>query len=697
MASSSSAFLGFTLHYTGAKFGPNGATLPLSDGKNKTQTKTENLGKIFGNIGALVIRKGISIQQITALIGQIARKNYESSPVERAAKGADQADLFEPGINSTLTCMATAKLEKAAHQTFGKTKVMNERAQPLVHVNKGTLHGELDLWGRMHAAVWHTGINLGPTLSNQGFVYVCCPPGISEEENKKLNEAMAAGKFTVEGNEVVVDGKRLQTCQPKQFYNDKKMVEVKSNGTFQKHGLMINGGPLGWMIHNNNPKIVPQDMVEDLVRTMKIAQGGFYELTKEQQDLVTGGRLKNKNGLGLFEQNQTFNAMFEICGYLEREYGFEPEKLFGHSLTIASKRVTDFFTKHENVDDFLTGPILSEMVQSLRVSGPNSTRKALPLRFTNPFIVTLNNSRAIAHAFDANYNGMPLFRLEALVTDDRYKDILVEGQLALPSLSYGKHAAAILSMAILVSEQMLLEQIFREAFVTGGKEGIADVLRQVLGDKENITELASKIAELIGGINEKDPILGLQFDYCDEIVSTLRSALGTNLLIDLVQKLEQDGILTDEALEQFYKEHGKYEVHEAISHLRSLGQLIQDNPGTTAIKEGSTGINGGLNPLIKKMFPEGVAVDYFQVPGVTREDLNKKAGEAATTTTTVAPVASPTSGTLAANNREGILSHSLNALGGLALGAIETMAANAPLIASVALTSMIPSADTPSL
>ena len=207
-SSSSSASSGFTLHYTGAKIGPNGVTVPPTDGENKTQTKTENFGKTFGNIGALVIRKGISIQQITALIGQIARKNYQSSPVENEAKGADQADLFEPDINSTLTCMATAKLEKAAHETFGKTKVMNERAQPIVHVNKGTLHGELDLWGRMHAAVWHTGINLGTTLKNQGFVYVCCPPDITEKEYNDLNAAMAGGKFKVEGEgkdkEVVV-------------------------------------------------------------------------------------------------------------------------------------------------------------------------------------------------------------------------------------------------------------------------------------------------------------------------------------------------------------------------------------------------------------------------------------------------------------------------------------------------------------
>ncbi len=687
---------GFTLHYDGAKFGPNTPTIPSFEGERKAETATEKLAQMFSNIGALVIRYQIGQGQRAGVIQQISRQNYESNPIQKPANGADQTDLFETEFNLTPACAATRRLEKAAHRTLGKNKILNERGQPLVHTNKGKLSGEQDLWGKMHATVWHTGIDLAGQLSKQGFLYICCPVGMGREDYDLINQEMSAGKFKVDGNEIVVAGRRFQTYDPKQFYVNRNSVHLDPElvGTFQENGLLVDAGkgkaPLGWMIHRNNTKIVPGDMLEDLVRTIRISQGGFHDLSPGEQTLIQAGRLKNTNGLGLFEQNQTFNAMYVICDHLEKEYGFNSELLFGTSLTVASKRVAEFFTDLVNVEDFLTGPILTEMVQSLRVTRSASKRKELPLRFTNPFIVTDNNVKAIAYAFDAQYNGMPLFQLESMEKNECLLDVHVKGQLALPSLSYGKHASAILATSILVSEQVLLEQLIREAFVKDGKEGVVDLLMLIPINEE----IACRIAELAADAKSdaNGPILGLQFDYCDEMVALLRPALGFNLLIELTQKLEQEGKLTDEALEELYQTHPKEELFRAFTTLKGLADYIQRNPSTSAEAEGSSGIAAGLEPLLAKLFPEKFRQKgTFQVPGVTRQQLEEANIKSTSVTSTTSAVSTNAD---AVEEKNGRAEH-LNILGSYAKQAFDALVANGRAIPWIVFMAMITAGKVP--
>ncbi|GAB4189161.1 MAG: Dot/Icm T4SS effector Ceg17 [Simkaniaceae bacterium] len=615
--------MSYTLKYEGIKFGKEGK-YPVSE----ASTSTERLAKSFSNMGALVIRYQLGQGQRAGLIQQVARQNYEQNPVQKRAKGGDQEDLFEYEWDKTPTCAATQKLEECAHATLGRGKLLNERAQPLVHVNQKKLHGEQYLWDSMHATVWHTGIAFGSQLAKQGFTYISAPKGISPKDHQKITEALEKNEFTIENEEILVAGFRLNTFSPSK-------ISLGFDGEFKEttNGMLISEGgkgeaaPMGWMLHKERGKIVPQDMLEDMIRIIRISKGGFFELAPEQQKILQGGLLRN-NGFGLFTQNQTFNALYTISQKLEKDFGFDPEKLLGSSIKTTSKRVHDFFSKPENLEDFLTGALLNEMVQHLRVTQPASTRSELPLRFTNPFIVQHNNIKAIAHAFQIEDSlGNPVFQAEEISDDPRLIDCCLNGDLALPSLSLGKHAAAILSSAILVSEQMLLEQLIRESVNANSEEGLTALLEKITGSSgPNVSKAAKQLFMMASQVkkDENGPILGLQFDYCDPMVSLLRETLHFDKLILLVEHLEKEGIYTEDAVADFLTKNTEEDVKQPLLNLYRLAGVLQENPKTSAEKEGSKGILAGLAPLIRKISPQmsqelGIQLQAQQVPDFTKK------------------------------------------------------------------------------
>ncbi|MBX9923594.1 MAG: hypothetical protein K2Y01_05730 [Rhabdochlamydiaceae bacterium] len=630
---------GFTLHYDGVKFGPNSTFFSLTESIKEAKkplllTATEKLGYCFSQIGALAIRMHNGQSQRADLIQGALDPDYLKHPVESTAKGGDQEDVFPSKWKDMPACPALAsRLEKNALATLGKGKLLNERGQRVLHLNKLDYRGEENLWEKIHASVWHTGISFARELSEQGFVYICCPPDASAHEYNRINNALSSGNFHIEGSEVFADGYRLQTNSLAKFYcNATSIIKLDPElaQTFQPNGLVIDlpecGGkaPLGWMLHKGNQKIVPQELVEDSIRIIRLAKGGYHELSPEEQPLLAVGP---KNGLGGVTQSPVFNALYVISNHLEQEFGFNPEKLLGNSISISYNQVQEFFKKPQNVEDFLTGNLLTEMVQPLKVTKEFSARKReMPPRLMYPFKTLNNTTKAIAYAYDLQYKGIPLLSLKSLTNNPELPDVSIDGSLAWPSLCFGKQSAAILSTALLVTEQILLEQILSDAIENNNPKQ----LEQLLGS----SHIVHQVMELSRSAprDELGPILGLQFDYCDETVTVLRKALGFDVLMQLTAKLETPNILTDEALEEFLLENSEEKLEQALSNLYRLGKLLQNIPNTSARSSGSRGINAGLLPLMKKISPFLITKEmegYFevQVPGVSKSEISKTAAE----------------------------------------------------------------------
>ncbi|WP_058535240.1 Dot/Icm T4SS effector Ceg17 [Legionella saoudiensis] len=597
---------GVNLSYHGARFidssFSNGSYIADDSSLTPLQAFTER----FKNIGALLIRFHLGQGQRGGLLQQLTRSNYAENPVERPAKGGDDsAVFFKEDVQSTENI-----LEFLSHQPLGRSKVLNERAQPLLHVNKAGVYGEQGLWDILHAPVWNVGRAMKFELKKQGFIYLACPPGMSSNDR-----AFLAQRLTTSGlpYQQVFDEQGLSATTG-EISKLSYVLDDKNAYTQEENGLAIglnnkDYAPLGWIVHAETGEILPQGITEEIIRVSAIAEGGFYEKSKRQQQILQSGYLKNTNGLGLFRQNQAFNAMYVIFDYLQK-YNFDPRPLLDGSLLAMNKRVNDLVQKDPSViDDFLTGALQDEMVQPLRVSQPKSKRSVLPLRFTNPFEVTLNNLKGIAYAFNLkDNNNEPIFReyddSPIISQADELIDNKVNGALVAPSFSTGGHVAAILSTAELVAEQMILEQLLPEAFVN--KDALACLLSllvkclgQEKGQKllDDLFEEAAKVPQA-----DNKPICGLQFEYCNKLVQVLRQGLGLDKLQSLLAQFAKPGVSTQEVLEGLTQE----ELLGLSANLKVLfiaGTMLQKSPLTSAQSEHSRGINAGLEPLIACLNP----------------------------------------------------------------------------------------------
>jgi hypothetical protein len=578
--------------------------------------------------------------QRSDLIQSALDPNYLKHPVESTAKGGDQTDVFPKKWEDMPTCPAlSARMKKNALSTLGKGKLLNERGQRVLHLNLLDYRGEQNLWERIHASVWHTGISFARQLSEQGFSYLPCPAGISSQEYNMIQKALSSSNFLVDGTDIITDGYRLPTHSLNQFYCDAHSIiqlDPELTNTFQPNGLVINlpeqGGraPLGWILHKESKKIIPQEFVEESMRIIRLARGGYHELTPQEQALLSVGP---KNGMGGVTQSPVFNALFTICNHLEQEYGFDPQKLLGNSISTSYNQVQAFFLQPENVEDFLTGPLLTEMIQPLKISQEYSARKReIPPRLTYSFKTLNNTTKAIAHAYSLQYKGMPLLKLISIKNSPFLPDVSIHGNLALPSLSFGKQSAAVLSTALLVAEQMFLEQILRNASRADDVQILQELLNQIMENPQKSAELAHKLISLSKLVphNELGPILGLQFGYCDEMIALIRDALHFDSLIQFLENLEEPGILTQEALQEFLSKNSRKGLDQGLLSLYRLGHLMQQIDATDVQCEGSRGINAGLIPLIRKIAPSlllGVneVIDYDdQVPEITRAEIGPK-------------------------------------------------------------------------
>ena len=587
---------GFTLRYSGKKFS--------LDQSNRSETTKRGLTKVeedFSNLGALTIRLNNSERQRVALLGGMCRENYIENPVEQPGNGGNESGFFAAPILAAPTTCTSIRLYEIAHFTMGKGKVLNEFAQPVKHHNTSNLRGEQHMWDILHAVVWNLGINIPYQLTNQGFLYVCHPGDLSEEKFNAITQELNEGQYEVIESEsgVLIKTASNVELKTKKFQEIKISVDPTFSKTNQKNGLVISYDhtekPLGWMIHRHVPKKISRDDVEDLARIINLGRGGFHALPKEHQELLTLGLLNN-NGFTLFTQNRTFNAVFTISKCLEQEFNFDPSQLLKDGVTRSYSRMQQLAKESEIIEDFLTGIVITEMVQPLKQTLPMSTRPKLPIQYMDSFKVVSNTAKAVAYAYDLkNKDASTILKLtnpEADFSNDSdLIDVHINGELQNPSLTNPKHAAALLATAILVTEQIIVEQLLRDAVKNGMNHPHAIALKTIINDDScysNLVKMASQLPS-----NDFGPILGVQFAYCDPIIKILRTKLGHQTLIELTEKLYQTNSYTSVSLNS--------KVSLALNHLIKTGDILQALDNISAKNQQSRGINAGLLLVAQKM------------------------------------------------------------------------------------------------
>ncbi|WED43373.1 Dot/Icm T4SS effector Ceg17 [Legionella cardiaca] len=604
------SYQGITLSYQGAHYGEANFDKSGYIDFNSDLSPLEAFTERFKNIGALVIRFHLGQGQRAGLLQQVAKFDYSNNPVERPAHGNDEVDMFFDGSDVMSSKAVGQALEFASHLPLGRSKLLNERAQPLVHVNKQMTYGEQALWDIIHAPVWNVGRNMRYELTKQGFIYLACPSTVSPVDRRVIDKELRESGKPVDVVFSKFDLKpEISQISKLGFYmDDKQEYTSESNGLAISTPEYEKFAPLGWIIHAQTGEVLPQEITEDIIRVTAISEGGFYEKRSTQQKILQAGNLVNSSGLGLFIQNQAFNAMYVIFDYLQK-YNFDPRPLLSSSLSIAYSRMQKAIKEDPScVDDFLVGALQDEMVQPLRVSQPRSKRTVLPIRFTNNFEVTYNNLKAIAYAFDMKDSAsQPIFRAfdegEIIKSHGDFIDAKVNGYLVSPSFNTSSHVAAVLSTALLVAEEMILEQLLPEALHSKDKSHLFNLLSELL-DKEAAQRIINELTVVTESFPKEDGkvITGTQFDYCEPVLQILRKNLGLNKLPELICHLAKPGVSTEEAISHCTPKEVEQLTH-GLKILYGIGLKLQESPLTSAESAGSRGINAGLQPLIAHLDP----------------------------------------------------------------------------------------------
>ncbi|WP_237762003.1 hypothetical protein [Legionella santicrucis] len=150
----------------------------------------------------------------------------------------------------------------------------------------------------------------------------------------------------------------------------------------------------------------------------------------------------------------------------------------------------------------------------------------------------------------------------------------------------------------------LLTSLFQE-----GNEEYAQALKSLLktcqGENslnayENLYCLASKCKKTDEGM----PLLGLQYEHCAELITALRSYIGTDILIDLASQLGTEGHSTPEKIVENIPLHVQDALIKSLEKLHIICSDLQNLSGISAAKVGSGGAVLGTSLIIAKLFPE---------------------------------------------------------------------------------------------
>ncbi len=608
--------LGITLRYGGEQFvshreinKPVTEDLPSTTGEEQTKQFKD----LFSATGALVLRYNLGHRQRAALIQRTTMRDqdYQHNSVVTAANGNDE-NVFPETSNQNKTFQDTIKLFQLSHATLGKSKVINERGQSLKEVNKEGLSGELYLWDIIHITVWNAGISLPSALEQQGFRYIMCPEDITPNKYNDIFKELESKNFIIDsaGNILLKNrNQELKRCSFKEIeiipdpdspYSSKLSISFKADKAAKKY-------PSGFII-NENGTVVKGGYADNLLKVMRMAKGGFHKLTQTEREILTSGSsFEDKEpGQELTTQSRIFNALIPIFSELEKNTGFSAVKAMKSNIALAVKRLHKKIEDSPDLlEDFLVGDILTEMVQPLKTSQSEEQKSDLPLRLNNGFRATHNIAKAIAYAFNIkDENNQPVFQKnggDTFFINPDFIDVQMNGTLKKPNLERSKHIAAILSTAILVSEQLIIETLTKN--ITKDINNGLSVLKDILGSDE-----AEQLLVLAHEIEEKK--LGRQFEESDELIQFVRDRLDTGKIIAFIDKLQTQKNISPNK-----------ETVEAISRLECIGNILQDFSSTSAKQEESQGINAGLSMVYDKIkhkkfihsTPNQIAQNYKQL------------------------------------------------------------------------------------
>lgn len=614
---------GFTLTYEGVRFTEQGiqySNKPLSkiiEHEDKIPSKTFRFCEDFNNVGALIMRFHFGQSQRSASLTQVVRSNYKDYAIDKVGKGDDQTDFFDVPKGVSNVIKDNLRLHQLSSYPLGEAKILNRLTQA-VYERNSMICGEQGLFGTIHTAVWQPVLSLPGLLTKNNFVYVPCLPDISPIEYKEISEALKEGDFLLDEDKTKITVKD-RTIDLNSLSDIKIQPQLEKGLTFQDNELLVTSkkfetepAPLGWIVHLPSKRSLAQVDTEDLMKLIRLAEGKFHQLTPKQQKILMSGRLEDNERVRVI-QNRQLNVMLSIFATLEKDFDFDPTPLMSNVLKQIAKATRKSIEETNVLDDFLTGIIQTAMIQHLVVTQEKSKRTELPVAFKLGFNAIENNAKALAYAFNMkDGNGMPVLHLdeeECFYQDKELPDLGIKGVLLAPSLTDSRHAAALLSTAILVAEQMILEQLLTSLFQKESNEEYVHALQSLLkrcqGKEsqeayENLCLLASKCKKSEDGI----PLLGLQYEHCAELITALRSYIGTENLINLASKLGTEEYSTPEKILESMTIPVQTQLMHSLEQLHITCSELQSLPGVSAAKVGSGGAVLGTSLIIAKLFPD---------------------------------------------------------------------------------------------
>ncbi|ARM35242.1 Dot/Icm T4SS effector Ceg17 [Legionella longbeachae] len=640
---------GFTLTYEGVQFTEEGiqySDKPLSklvEHEGKIPSKTFQFCEDFNNVGALIMRFHFGQSQRSASLTQVVRSNYKDYAIDKIGEGADQTDFFDVPQDVSNVIKDNLKLHQLSSYPLGEAKILNRLTQA-VYERNSMICGEQGLFGTIHTAVWQPVLALPGLLTKNDFIYVPCLLDISPTEYKEISEALNDGNFLLDEDKTKLTVKE-RTIDLNSLSDIKIQPQLEKGLTFQDNELLVTSkkskgapAPLGWIIHLPSKRALAQVDTEDLMKLIRLAEGKFHQLTPAQQKILMSGRLEDNERVRVI-QNRQLNVMLSIFATLEKDFNFDPTPLINNVLKQIAKTTRKYIEETNVLDDFLTGFIQTAMIQHLVVTQEKSKRTELPVAFQLGFKAIENNAKALAYAFNMkDGNGVPVLHLdeeECFYQDKELPDLGMKGVLLAPSLTDSRHCAALLSTAILVAEQMILEQLLTCVFQKESNEEYLHTFQSLLkicqgknsqNAYEDLYRLASKCKESEDGI----PLLGLQYEHCAELITALRSYIGTDVLIHFASQLGTEEHSTPEKIVGNIPPLDQTGLIKSLEHLHLICSELQSLPGISAAKVGSGGAVLGTSLIIAKLFPDlakSLGINENQavtVPIKTDREIDKK-------------------------------------------------------------------------
>ncbi|KAK4887954.1 hypothetical protein LTR49_028906 [Elasticomyces elasticus] len=223
------------------------------------------------------------------------------------------------------------------------------------------------------------------------------------------------------------------------------------------------------------------------------------------------------------------------------------------------------------------------MVQPLR-RDREGLQAEWPERLKQQFTDSRNGAKAIAYAFDLRDRwGRSL--LQKGTHSPAYLpsiDQPIHAELISPDLVGPKNIAAILSTAVLVAEQYILEQVLTR--VIRGDERAYDTLTALLGNAIALDAVTIARKIMSSTDDSAAPLLGRQFCSCDNLIAVIRQACKTNYLIQYIERLFTGGSTAPDV-----------NTSAALAIIGHIGDKVTEFMRSTSPDNRGRGISAGIS------------------------------------------------------------------------------------------------------